>query len=201
MMYYDHAMLGASLALAAGAHRRHGWPVVVMAALAGMLPDWDALSKHVDPGSYRAVHRAWGHNFLAAPLAGGLLGACAFLLTRSARARWQPAQLDQKRSEKSPSHALAVWVALGVLAALLHLGMDVLYCRCATAPDWPVALLWPFSSRGAAVPLVPFTDRGATAILAAGLLLAGWWRPGARLSACLTLLALAAYVSLRGSTL
>jgi membrane-bound metal-dependent hydrolase YbcI (DUF457 family) len=194
MTYYDHAMLGASLALAAGAHSRHGWAIVAVAALAGMLPDWDALSKHVDPDAYRSVHRSWGHNLLTAPLAGGLLGAAGFLVTRSARARWRPALRDRQR----PPHALAVWVSLGVLSALLHLAMDVLYCGCERSPDWPVGLLWPFTARGAALPLVPFTDRGATAILAAGLLLAGCWRPGTRLSACLTLLAVACYVALRG---
>src|SRR5262249_28013257 len=53
MVYYDHAMVGATLAVAVGAQRRYGWGVVLLAALVGMFPDWDALSKHVSPQTYK----------------------------------------------------------------------------------------------------------------------------------------------------
>ena len=57
-------MLGGTLALAAGAHRRHGWPVVLTAAAAAALPDWDGLSLAFGPTAYTAAHRIWGHNVL-----------------------------------------------------------------------------------------------------------------------------------------
>jgi hypothetical protein len=65
MVYYDHAMVGATLAVALGAQRRYGWPVVALAALAGMFPDWDATPKHFSPRTYQIGHRVWGHNLFA----------------------------------------------------------------------------------------------------------------------------------------
>ena len=44
MTFYEHAMLGATLALVAGLQRRHGWRIVAMAAVAAVLPDWDGLT-------------------------------------------------------------------------------------------------------------------------------------------------------------
>ena len=66
MIHYDHALLGATFAVAAGAHRRHGWPLVAAVALGSMLPDWDSLSGTYGPDAHRAVHRVCGHNLWAA---------------------------------------------------------------------------------------------------------------------------------------
>src|SRR5437588_2902053 len=127
MMYYDHAMIGATLALAAGARRKHGPAIVVMAALAGALPDWDALSGRWGPDAYRAIHRVWGHNLLAATLASSLFGAAAYLGLLSVRVRrtersaltpFQPHLPESLDAQPSGSlHGLIVWVTIGVLAA------------------------------------------------------------------------------------
>ena len=41
MEYYDHAMLGATVALASGTQRHYGWAIVGMAALAAALDSGD----------------------------------------------------------------------------------------------------------------------------------------------------------------
>lgn len=83
MVYYDHALVGATLAVAAGMQRRYGWPAVMLAALAGMFPDWDATPKHFYPEAYVAGHRVWGHNLFAVTLAGAALGGLGYLIDRS----------------------------------------------------------------------------------------------------------------------
>lgn len=162
MMYYDHAMLGIAVALAAGAHRRHGWPLVGTAAVAAMLPDWDGLSELIGPMTYRQIHRVWGHNLLAAALASGFLAAVGYLCQLSIRLRPGEARVYS-------GHALAVWVAVGVLVALSHVLADLIYAGTRVAPDWPVALLWPFSPRRWACSLVPEDDWGATLLLVGGM--------------------------------
>jgi membrane-bound metal-dependent hydrolase YbcI (DUF457 family) len=185
-MYYDHALLGAAAAVAAGAHRRHSWPLVATAAVAAMLPDWDDLSTLLGPDVRRAVHRVWGHNLLVALPAAGLLGAIGYLCFRTARGR-------------RPASNLAAWVAVAMLAALTHLLADVVYSKEPGAANWPVAFLWPFSHRGWAMPVLTPADHVATAILAVGLLAALRWQAASRLLATLTLAAVASYVGLRAA--
>jgi membrane-bound metal-dependent hydrolase YbcI (DUF457 family) len=178
MEYYDHAMLGAVLALSSGAQRRFGWPVAVVGAAAAALPDWDDL-----PGG---VHRVWGHNLFVAPVASGLVGGLGYLCYQSIR--------DRLPGQRFSPHALAVWVAIGVLASLSHVLADVVYCGTYLTPDWPVALLWPLSRRGWALPLVPWADRGVTVILVATLAVMCCRPRQSRVFAVLSLLAVLAYV-------
>jgi membrane-bound metal-dependent hydrolase YbcI (DUF457 family) len=185
-MYYDHALLGAAAAIAAGACRRHGWPLVATAAVAAMLPDWDDLSTLLGPDVRRTVHRVWGHNLLVAMPAAGLLGAVGYLCYRSARGR-------------RPVSGLAAWVAVAMLAALSHLLADVVYSKEPAAASWPVAFFWPFSRRGWAVPVLTTADHVGTAVLAVGLLAGLRWPAYSRLLAGLTLAAVAGYVGLRAA--
>jgi membrane-bound metal-dependent hydrolase YbcI (DUF457 family) len=190
MMYYDHAMLGATMAITAGAHRRHGWPIVLMAAGAAMLPDWDDLSTLFGPAVRREVHRVWGHNLLIAFGAAGLLGAIAYLCRRAARSR-NPASAG--------ASGLGAWVAVALLAAASHLLADVVYAKDPNGPGWPVAFFWPFSHRGWALPVLTSEDRVATALLAAGLLAQLRWPACSRLLAGLTLLGVASYAGLHAA--
>jgi membrane-bound metal-dependent hydrolase YbcI (DUF457 family) len=210
MMYYDHAMLGAAVSVVAGAHRRHGWPLVAAAAVAAMLPDWDGLA---GPAAYRAVHRVWGHNLPAALLAGALFGAAVYLAYRAAHARLLVSVGGGNRLSSASSlvrdppsfragSALGAWVAVGMLAGLSHSLADVFYSRgVAAGPDWPVGLLWPLSQHRWAIPVMPWLDRGSTLILLGGTV-AMLARPAAaRLIACAELLVLACHVVLSAAGL
>src|SRR4051812_2872730 len=108
MMYYDHAMVGATLSVALGVQRRHGWPAVGLAAVIAMAPDWDVLTRHVSPDLYRTAHRFWGHNLFAVTLLGAALGGLAYLVEASRLGR------HGRAAEPAPIGA-GVWVALGVL--------------------------------------------------------------------------------------
>jgi membrane-bound metal-dependent hydrolase YbcI (DUF457 family) len=185
MMYYDHAMVAASLAVGVGAQRRYGWAIVVMAALAGMSPDWDVLPRRSHPDA----HRVWGHNLFAVTLIGAAVGAAGYLVC----------QPDRDRGPRRGG--LALWVALGTLIAWSHPLLDLLYCGRQRDADWPVALLWPVVSGRVAVPWIPWSDWGATGILAAGLLLVVALRRQRQLAACGLLLVLGLYVGVRGGLL
>jgi hypothetical protein len=197
MMYYDHAMLGATLAVAVGAPRRHGWPAVALGAGAAMLPDWDALSGHWGADAYRSVHRVWGHSLLVALPSAALLGALSYLLYLSRRT--SPATDTERPAGTFSWPACGAWVALAVLACLSHLLMDLLYSGLRTAPDWPVGLGWPLWQRGWALPLVPWSDWGATFVLLASLAALACRRDHAQLLAWLGLLLLSFYVGVRGA--
>lgn len=193
MVYYDHALVGATLAVAAGLQRRHGWAAVALAALAAMLPDWDATSKHVSPAAYAQGHRVWGHNLFAATAAGAALGGVGYLIHRS-------------RSHRSPPPPAGPdgpgpWVVVGVAVAWSHPLLDLLYCGQGTDVEWPVRLFWPLSQQGFGLPCVPWADWGATAVLSVGLLacvLEGAYRRGC---AAASLVVLGLYVGARGAQL
>jgi hypothetical protein len=193
MVHYDHAMVGATLALAVGAQRRYGWPVVALAALAGACPDWDAAFKHASPQTYQIAHRVWGHNLFAVTLAGLALGGLGYLLYRSKRS-------GPATEASSPDVRVAPWLGLGVLIAWSHPLFDLLYCGIERDADWPVGLLWPVVSDRFGVPWIPWSDWGATMILLGGLLAALAFRQR-QLTACVSLLLLVLYVAVRGAAL
>ncbi len=192
-MYYDHAMVGAALAVAVGAHRRHGWSIVAMAALTAMLPDWDDTPRFFGPVLRRDAHRVWGHNLLVGLPSAALFAAFCWLCRRAARSRWSGRPWTNPPFEQERS-TLGTWMAVGVLAALGHLLTDVIWSadREEGAP-WPVAFLWPFSRSGLAVPVLASEDWVATVLLAAGLIAIWAWPACARLLAGLTLAAVAVY--------
>jgi hypothetical protein len=189
MVYYDHAMLGATVAVAVRAEQRFGRAIVPLAALAGMFPDWDALAIHVSPEVYHVGHRAWGHNLFAVTLAGLALGWLGFLIHQSVRLRREPGAVPERAGP---------WILLAVIIMWTHPLLDVLYCGRGTTADWPVELFWPVTVRGIGVSMVPWGDWGATAILFAGL--SGIALLGRRRQswACLCLGVLVIYVGCRG---
>jgi membrane-bound metal-dependent hydrolase YbcI (DUF457 family) len=189
MMYYDHALLGATLALSLGVHRRHGWGIILMATGAGALPDWDAISRYFGPAAYARVHRVWGHNLVIAFVASALFGALCYLIHTSVPTR--------RASPNVGWRSLLVWMLVGALASLGHVLTDVFYSGKHLDADWPVALFWPFTDRTAAVPLIPWNDWGVTIILLVELALLYPWRARAQLLATGTLLAVLVYVGCR----
>lgn len=190
MVHYDHAMVGATLALAAGVERRYGWTPALLAALIAMFPDWDALPKHISPEAYLAGHRVWGHNLFAVTVAGAVLGGLAYLVHHSGAARFRGAAVAPP--------PLALWVVLGVVIIWSHPLLDLLYCGLHHDADWPVKLLWPVAPAGFSLPWMPWSDWGATIILFAGLLVAFLSREYRQSAACASLALLVSYIGVRG---
>jgi hypothetical protein len=82
---------------------------------------------------------------------------------------------------------------------LSHPLLDLLYCGWEREAAWPVGLLWPIVPTGFALPWVPWSDRGATAVLAAGLCLCLAVRRRRQRMAVLSLVVLGVYVGIRGA--
>jgi membrane-bound metal-dependent hydrolase YbcI (DUF457 family) len=169
---FEHAMCGATLALAAGCLRKHGWALIVTAGAAAALPDWDGapglvaalaywlgLSETFGADVYARGHRVWGHNLLAATVSGALIGGLGYLCYLSTRVRRATIRLLPKaRIPDAPPpfsvDRLATWVVVGVLAALSHLPADMVYSGSRDMQSWPVQVFWPFSEQGWVWPLV-----------------------------------------------
>jgi membrane-bound metal-dependent hydrolase YbcI (DUF457 family) len=205
MTFYEHAMLGANGALALGLHRRHGWRIVALSGLAAVLPDWDGLSLLFGAHAYDRVHRTVGHCLLVSTLLGAALAAAEYRLDLAGRARaWASRWLRELRSEEPYEAAgkrgtsLPVWLAVGVLATWSHLAADLVFSGHATYGDWGLRLLWPFSDRAWAYPMVPWGDVGVAVIFVAGTFALVHWPARAPQIAGLTLAAVAAYVVVRG---
>jgi membrane-bound metal-dependent hydrolase YbcI (DUF457 family) len=199
MTTFEHAMFGVSLALVAGVRRRHGWGLVAVAGAAAALPDWDGLSILFGPSAYARGHRVWGHNLLAAGLAGAAAGVVGLLAARSARVR---ASLTRPPAQPpKPPHASgsapAVWAAVGLVAGLSHLPADVVFNGGAGLSPWPVPLLWPFDRWGWAVPVVPWGKVVVTVLFVAEMFALYRWPGRDRAVAAVTLAAASAYVGAR----
>lgn len=189
MVHYDHGLLGATLALAVGAERRLGWAGVVLAALAAMVPDWDALYKHIDYETYVRTHRVWGHNVFAVALAGILLGMAGYLITHS----------TPRGRALQPHGSFGYWIILTMIIALTHPLMDVLYCGLDRDADWPVALFWPLKQERFGQPWIPWSDNGATLILFVGLTITAFAPIRRQRWACISMIVFTSYVALRGA--
>lgn len=208
MTVFEHAMLGASLGLAADMQKRYGWRVIGMAALAGALPDWDGLSILFGPEAYARAHRVWGHNLLVTAM-GGLLIAwleyrfCLFSRCVQSIARRLPGLVLPAVALVKPERGkslkdLGCWLALGLTAGYSHLLADYFYSGHPGLHTWGLPLLWPFSNRVWAGPTVAWGDLGATLIFVAEMFALYRWPVRARLIAWLALAAVAAYVAAHG---
>jgi hypothetical protein len=191
---YEHVMVGVSLALAAGLHRCQGWGIVAMAGGAAALPDWDGLTILFGGGAYDRGHRIWGHNIPVAASLGLASGAGGYLATFSRRLQRATSALPRPFSAVS----LAIWTLVGLVAALTHLGADIVYSGRQGMATWPVQLFWPFSSRGWAWPLMPWGDLGATLIFIVEMFLRYRWPRRAELIAAMALAAVVVYVGMWG---
>lgn len=206
MTSYEHAMIGIDGALAAGLHRRYGWRIVAFAGLAAVLPDWDGLTLLLGAQCYALGHRVWGHNLMVAGLLGVVVAAVVWRLDLLGRAqkmlaaRWAMFQVDTAASPtRSPIEEVLVWIAVGLVAAYSHLAADCLYSAGAGLSAWELPLLWPFSRRLFARPMVPWGDVGTTLILVVGMF-AMVRRPGrCQAIAVVTLVLVIGYIVVRGT--
>ena len=204
---FEHAMLGITGTLAAGINRRYGWPIVALAAVAAVSPDWDGLTIVAGPAAFAASHRLGGHNVLACVLTGLLMGILDYQFdaaTRCARLLAQKLRLPLPAGplRVRETHGLsgfAVWVGVAILAALSHLLADLVFSGTATLPDWELQPWWPFSSAGYVFPLVAWGDAGASIVFAAGMLALWKWPTRLQLISAVTLACVVLYVFLRGA--
>ncbi len=213
MTTIEHALLGANGALAAGLHRRYGWQVAVMAGFAAVCPDWDGLTLLGGPVLFDRAHRVWGHNFLACGLLGVLVGIVDYrydLMTRISRRVFQV--LRRLTGEDLGSESLTlrntwtgegylVWVGVAIIATTSHLAADLVVSGHRTLGDWKLPLLWPFSDESWIYPHVRWGDPGITILFMLGMLAMYRWRSRIQLVAAATLLAVAAYILIRGAML
>jgi membrane-bound metal-dependent hydrolase YbcI (DUF457 family) len=206
MTVFEHAMLGASLGLAAGMQRRYGWRVIGMAAVAGALPDWDGLSILFGPEAYARAHRVWGHNLLVAGASSLLIAWLEYrfcVLTRAVQsiARRLPGLVlpaGVLSSRPGPGKSLTdlgAWLALGLTAGYSHLLADYFYSGHPGLHTWGLPLFWPFSIRVWARPTVAWGDLGATLIFVVEMFALYRWPGRARLIAWLALATVAVYVA------
>jgi membrane-bound metal-dependent hydrolase YbcI (DUF457 family) len=203
---YEHVMVGANLVLATGLHHRFGWRLVAIACVAAALPDWDGLTILFGASAYARGHRIWGHNLLVAGLSGGLVGVLEYrfdpcgAIQRLLAGRWpvfeSPPGPRAVKPAASPT-ALAVYVLTGIVASFSHLGADFFYSGRGSNNVWPLRLLWPFSERAWAYPILPWGDLGASLIFILGMFCLYHWPARAQGTASLTLLAVLGYVALR----
>jgi hypothetical protein len=231
---FEHAMVGVTGTVAAGQHRRFGWPVVAAAALVAVLPDWDGVSILFGGAAFDKAHRVWGHNLLVAGISGAAVMAIARLyfpfemLSRSlSKNRWRreaPFAAETPQNEPTPGGSrigskaedasdaftgrlplsrptsaseLWTWVTVGLLASLSHLAADLVYSGHHKLADWGIQLLWPFSDRPFAYPVVPWGDVGATLIFVVTMFAMVRWKSRAQIPAALGLASVVGYVTLR----
>jgi len=203
MTTFEHAMVGIDGALAAGLHRRQGWPVVALAGAMAVLPDWDALTILLGPAWYAEGHRVWGHNLLVAGLLAAIVSGLAYRFSLPVRAqRWMAARwpiFAVREHAAACSGGLALWLVVGTLAAYSHLLADTTFSIGHSLPVWGVPLFWPFRDKEWAYPWVPWGDIGATVILAAGMFAMLRWPAWTRTIAAGSLGLVLAYMVSRGS--
>ncbi|MDY0165006.1 MAG: metal-dependent hydrolase [Thermoguttaceae bacterium] len=199
MTAFEHALFGATATLAAGLHRRYGWPIAAMAGVAAVAPDWDGLALLFGPMAYDRVHRAWGHNVFAACLVGAAIGAAEYRWRVSVRVRqWLAARVrmpDWPDVKDRSRGDVAVWMTVGALAALSHLAADLVVSGADTLGDWSLKLLWPFSEQAWVYPLIRWGDPGLSVILFGGVFAMLRWPDRLQTVAWITLVLLAAYLS------
>ncbi len=209
MTTYEHAMLGITGVLATGLNRRYGWPIVALAAVAAISPDWDGLTIVAGSAAFAASHRLWGHNVLACVLTGLLMGIldyqfdaatrCGRLLAQKLRLAVPGGPLRVRETHRFSG--FAVWVGVATLAALSHLAGDLVFSGTATLPDWELRPWWPFSSAGYIFPLLAWGDAGASIVFAAGMFAMWKWPRRLQLISAATLACVILYAAVRGAWL
>ena len=197
----EHTLVGIHLVMAAGAYRRYGLPVVILAGVASNLPDLDGLPMLYDMARFEAGHRVWMHNLCTIGLTSALLvilqyrfdwlGLTAkFFATRIATSEAPASDLEK------PVPTLVV-LAWAVVCQLLHLPCDMVVSGGGGLADWHVRPWWPISNTGYIYPMIPWGDVGPTVVLMVGVILAVRFPVQDRTISRLTLLALILYLIIR----
>ena len=205
MTTIEHALLGGYLVLTSGVNRRFGWPLVAMAGVAAVVPDWDGLTMLYSASLCDVAHRCWGHALvICLPLA-VLLATLDYrfdCVTRLARrcARWLRVAVDESKLVVRSSFVTAgclAWSLAAIIATLSHVCTDMLFSGHADFADWPIKILWPFSDNGFVYPMIPWGDVGVTVIFFVGLFAMVRWPKKSQRLAVLTLVSASLYMIVR----
>jgi membrane-bound metal-dependent hydrolase YbcI (DUF457 family) len=206
MIVYEHAMIGIDGALALGLERRQGWQIVALAGIAAVLPDVDGLTILFGIQCYSDGHRVWAHNLLVAAMTAAIVSVvmCRTDILTQGRdwlGKRVAAFSDRDSAPVQASRGwatLGLWLTVGIAAAYSHLLADMAASIGRDMPVWGVPLLWPFSDRAFAMPLIRWGDVGPTLILAAGMFAMLRWQKRTQSIAIGALAATAAYLLIRG---
>jgi hypothetical protein len=203
MTVFEHAMVGVTGAIAAGQHRRFGWPIVAATGVAAVLPDWDGVSILFGGAAFDRAHRVWGHNLLVAGLSGAAVMVCLrlffpFEIFSKVKSRRDPGADELPFCEPTGPCQVWPWVVMGLFAALSHLAADLVYSGHDILSDWGIQLLWPFSDYSFAYPMVPWGDVGATLIFVVTMFAMVRWPSRAQILAAIGLVSVVSYITIRG---
>lgn len=195
MTTYEHMMVGVTGTLACGVHKKFGWPIVLMAGIVAITPDWDGLTILLSTQTFADGHRVWGHNIFACFL-GLILGIADYRYDFSTRlanrilrtrpGRWFRSEIQKLsktegeddevtsvelplRSERTTSGYL-IWGLVGFLAVASHLLADLVVSGTNQLADWKLKLFWPFSDQGYVYPLVKWGDPGMSILFSLGMI-------------------------------
>lgn len=206
MTTFEHAMLGATGAMAVGLHRR-SWEIVALAGVAAVLPDWDGLSILFGAAPFDQFHRTVGHSVLVATIVAVLVALAEYRLRLIARV---VAMLGRRVEGLTPEPEVSngsaavktgvlLWTLTAVLATWSHLAADLVFSGHAQLADWGLKLFWPVSQTSYVFPAVRWGDPLPTIILVVGMFGMLRRRSHVQAGAALTLLVLVGYIAARAS--
>lgn len=190
-------------ALVLGLHRRYGWKVPGIVAIAGTVPDIDGFSIFGGFSLFERAHRVWGHGLFSACILSFVIGSLDYrfdIITRMSRFFGRHIKdFDAEKFElrdRFTFRGCLSWGGLCLFGCLTHLFGDVIVSGNSEYPDWPVMLFWPFSDRGFVYPLLSWGDLVPSVILFGGALAMLRWRKYTQMTAALSIGILFAYALL-----
>lgn len=197
----EHTLVGIHTAIALNLNRRYGWAVILLSGLVSNLPDWDGLPMLVDMSRLESGHRVWGHNLLWIVISSLIISWAQF------RYHWIE-QLGARLKRFLPADVvldtrncfvpfLALFLICGFLQ-MIHLLCDMVVSGGNGLSDWPIKPFWPFSDASFVFPLIHWGDVGPTVILMMGAILLARFPERVRVQSVITLVALCAYLLVRG---
>jgi len=212
MTTYEHAMVGVTGLMATGLHRKYGWQLVLLAGIAAISPDWDALPWLVNKELFELGHRVWGHNIFVALLVGGLIAWTDYQFDWTTRlgnafknrfSRMLPTSSESSITEDSPC-SITVLLNVCILAAISHLLADLVVSGLGGGTEeleghWELQLLWPITDQGWIFPLVRWGDPMPTILFAIGMLALAKWPQRNQFLAGLSLLSVCIYLGVHGA--
>jgi membrane-bound metal-dependent hydrolase YbcI (DUF457 family) len=191
----EHCIFGA-LVSHLGFHQRWGARLTGVIVVASILPDVDSLTIIGGRLAFYRYHRTLTHSLAGVVAASVVLAALARMLPRLAR--WAAPRFSEggragralrylADGPRNPLRNFPLLFGVGLLAMVLHLGIDALY-------PWEIPALWPLSAAEVRYSLVDWGDRLVLTVMLAGMMGLGIWRQRARQVAVVALSALGVYL-------